>query len=187
MSLAAMKQALAALELWCPAMGHALNKRAEAVVALRAAIEQAQEPVAWMTFNAAGEEDDIWYENPDGKLLQGWTYKPLYTSPRQWQGLTEKEIARREKVKPILVRIMQEAYDLADRDDSEGYNSVKVMCSDVLAMINELLDERQWQSLTDEDREEILRWVEWKEIGSQSVAPQKLIAYVEKKLREKNT
>lgn len=46
---------------------------------------------------------------------------------------------------------------------------------------------RQWQGLTDEDREEILQWVEWKEIGSQPVAPQKLIAYVEKKLKEKNT
>lgn len=36
--LDAMKLALEALELWCPASGHALNKRAEAVVALRAAI-----------------------------------------------------------------------------------------------------------------------------------------------------
>ncbi len=42
MSIDAMKQALEALELWSPALGHALNKRAEAVVALRAAIEQAQ-------------------------------------------------------------------------------------------------------------------------------------------------
>lgn len=40
-----------------------------------------------------------------------------------------------ELLKPIRIRIMSEAYDLADRDDSEGYNSVKVMCSDVLAMI----------------------------------------------------
>ena len=39
------------------------------------------------------------------------------------------------RLKPIRIRIMSEAYDLADRDDSEGYNSVKVMCSDVLAMI----------------------------------------------------
>ena len=46
---------------------------------------------------------------------------------------------------------------------------------------------RQWQGLTDEDRDEILRWIEWKEIGSQPVAPQKLIAYVDKKLKEKNT
>ena len=46
---------------------------------------------------------------------------------------------------------------------------------------------QKWQGLTDEDREDILRWIEWKEIGSQPVAPQKLIAYVEKKLKEKNT
>ena len=42
MSIDAMRQALDALELWSPASGHALNKRAEAMVALRAAIEQAQ-------------------------------------------------------------------------------------------------------------------------------------------------
>jgi len=45
---------------------------------------------------------------------------------------------------------------------------------------------RQWQGLTDEDRDEILRWVEWKMIGNEYVAPQKIIAYVEKKLKEKN-
>ena len=43
--------------------------------------EPEQEPVAWMTINAYGEEDDIHYENPEGHLLEGWTYKPLYTHP----------------------------------------------------------------------------------------------------------
>ena len=38
----------------------------------------------------------------------------------------------REKIR---VRIMQEALDLADRNDSEGYNSVKVMCTDVLGLM----------------------------------------------------
>ncbi len=48
------------------------------------------------------------------------------------------------RLKPIRIRIMCEAYDLADRDDSEGYNSVKVMCSDVLAMIEtEIAAERE--------------------------------------------
>jgi hypothetical protein len=37
--------------------------------------------VAWMTINAYGEEDDIHYENPEGHLLEGWTYRPLYTHP----------------------------------------------------------------------------------------------------------
>ena len=111
MSLDAMKQALEALELLAryenpetkiqvrkPRDGGSImtmyphKVASEAATALRAAIEQAQEPVAWMTFNAVGDEDDIWYVNPDGKLLEGWTYKPLYTAPRQWQGLTDEEL-----------------------------------------------------------------------------------------------
>ena len=40
----------------------------------------------------------------------------------------------------IRIRIMQEAYDLADRNDSEGYNAIKVMCSDVLQMVDELIE-----------------------------------------------
>ena len=99
-----------------------------------------------------------------------------WQEPRQWQGLTEEEIARRKKVKPILVRIMQEAYDLADRGDSEGYNSVKVMCSDVLAMINKLLDERQWQGLTDDEKRSLVEW-----------AHPDIIDAIELRLRERNT
>jgi hypothetical protein len=56
------------------------------------AAQPEQEPVAWMTFNEYGEEDDIHYENPEGHLLDGWTYKPLYTHPqRPWVGLTDEE------------------------------------------------------------------------------------------------
>jgi hypothetical protein len=48
-----------------------------------------------------------------------------------------------ERLEPIRTRIMSEAYNLADRGDSEGYNSVKVMCSDVLALIEtEIATER---------------------------------------------
>jgi len=77
----------------------------------------------------------------------------------------------------IRVRIMQEAYDLADRNDSEGYNSVKVMCSDVLA----LLPRREWIGLTEEEKESFWRadqmtHKEWDE----------LFAAIEAKLREKN-
>lgn len=53
-----------------------------------------REPYAWVTFNAYGEEDDVWYENPEGNLLEGWTYKPLYdTAPqkKEWVGLTDEE------------------------------------------------------------------------------------------------
>jgi len=47
---------------------------------------------------------------------------------------------------PIRIRIMQEAYELADRGDAEGYNSVKVMCNDVQNLLR-----REWVGLTDED------------------------------------
>ena len=53
------------------------------------------EPYAWVTFTPYGDEDDVWYENPEGKLLEGWTYKPLYdATPLQstWVDLTEAEI-----------------------------------------------------------------------------------------------
>jgi hypothetical protein len=53
---------------------------------------------------------------------------------------------------PIRVRIMQEAYELADRNDSESYNAIKVMCGDVQRM---LPPKRPWVGLTDEEREEI--------------------------------
>ena len=46
-------------------------------------------------------------------------------------------------IKQIRVRIMSEAYDLADRGDHEGYNAIKVMCSDVLELIG-----KQWVGLT---------------------------------------
>ena len=51
-------------------------------------------PYAWVTFTPYGDEDDVWYENPEGQLLEGWTYKPLYdTTPpqRTWVGLTDEE------------------------------------------------------------------------------------------------
>jgi hypothetical protein len=37
----------------------------------------------------------------------------------------------------IRIRIMQEALDCADRGETEAYNSIKVMCSEVLAMVEE--------------------------------------------------
>jgi hypothetical protein len=34
---------------------------------------------------------------------------------------------------------MQEALDCADRGETEAYNSIKVMCSEVLAMVEEVV------------------------------------------------
>ena len=74
---------------------------------------------------------------------------------------------------PIRSRIMQEAYNLADRNDSEGYNAIKVMCSDVQKM---LPPQRTWVGLTDEEIQycENLR------------NPEAIVEEVEAKLKEKN-
>jgi hypothetical protein len=64
----------------------------DTIYEIKKALETKDEPVAWMTINVYGYEDDIWYENPEGKLLEGWTYEPLYTTPqRTWIGLTGEE------------------------------------------------------------------------------------------------
>ena len=46
---------------------------------------------------------------------------------------------------------------------------------------------RPWVGLTDEDCDEVERWVEFKEEGSGRVPNLKLIRYIEAKLKEKNT
>lgn len=47
-----------------------------------------------------------------------------------------------KEFEPIRIRIMQEAYELADRGDAEGYNSVKVMCNDVQNLLR-----KEWVDL----------------------------------------
>jgi hypothetical protein len=46
---------------------------------------------------------------------------------------------------------------------------------------------RQWVGLTDEEIEEVERWVEFKEEGSGRIPVGKLVRYIEAKLKEKNT
>jgi len=101
MSIDAMKQALEALELLAryenPATRVQVRKprdggpivtmyphkiASEAAVALRAAIEQAKEPVAWISHSQNLLSWDKFYDD----------MTPLYTAPRQWQGLTGDEI-----------------------------------------------------------------------------------------------
>jgi len=47
--------------------------------------------------------------------------------------------------------------------------------------------QRPWVGLTDEDCDEVERWVEFKEEGSDRIQTSKLIRYIEAKLKEKNT
>ena len=82
--------------------------------------------------------------------------------------------------KEIRVRIMCEAYDLADRGDTEGYNSVKVMCSDVLALINKYTapPKREWVGLTLNEAEDLYE---------KYTDRAELINAIDKFLEEKNT
>ena len=45
----------------------------------------------------------------------------------------------------------------------------------------------RWVGLTDEDCEEVERWVEFKEEGSGRIPMGKLVRYIEAKLKERNT
>jgi len=78
-----------------------------------------------------------------------------------------------EEFEPIRIRIMQEAYDLADRNDTEGYNSVKVMCGDVQNLI-----QRKWVGLTGAEINHIFA----KNVGYQ----ERMMKDVENLLKEKN-
>ena len=71
---------------------------------------------------------------------------------------------------------MQEAYELADRNDSEGYNAIKVMCGDVQEMLQQ---QRTWVGLTDDEIYKIAFTLEgehWKKIADA----------IESKLKDKN-
>ena len=76
---------------------------------------------------------------------------------------------------PIRVRIMQEAYELADRNDAEGYNAVKVMCGDVQKMLS---PKRIWVGLTDEEKHAI---------RYSHMTSAEFIEFIEAKLKDKNT
>ena len=70
------------------------------------------------------------------------------------QEIAESEIYKQEPVawmnnkdfEPIRIRIMQEAYELADSNNPEGYNAIKVMCGDVQKMLS---PQRTWVGTVD--------------------------------------
>ena len=77
----------------------------------------------------------------------------------------------------IRLRIMQEAYNFADDDNREAYNSIKVMCNDVL---NTIQKKREWQGLTESEIVELA--------GGGITRDERMIARaIEAKLKEKNT
>jgi len=186
-----MKQALEALEIEDLAWRYEKEPTPEhidkAITSLRQAIEQAekQEPVAWMTINAYGEEDDIHYENPEGHLPEGWTYKPLYTRPQPAAQM------RMPKIGDRVICIEDES--LATVESLTGGGSPDIKFDDgshgtyLLREFAELFcyadSQREWVGLTDEELKPLCD-VNHIIFGAYTVD---FVRSIEAKLKDKNT
>jgi hypothetical protein len=89
MSIEVMKQALGALEEY-QAKGPPFMSCDAAVAALRAAIDQTAEPVAWMYDFMSDNRDEVirdWMTQDHADITRenGFNVRPLYTAPRQEQ------------------------------------------------------------------------------------------------------
>jgi hypothetical protein len=133
------------------------------------------------------EEGWIWdgdqWQRPAQKECVNREPLEYWTVANGWVKIDEvREHMSNEDFEPIRVRIMQEAYELADRNDSEGYNAIKVMCSDVQTM---LPSQRPWVGLTDEEIKEI--WLTGIDRGDDWLDVQEIARAIEAKLKERNT
>ncbi len=93
MSIEAMKQALEALGIEREWQDGPVPHLDAAIAALRAAIEQAGKPVAWIQRNHlehAQREPSMCRVEPTKRLPD---FVPLYAAPSQWVGLTDEEIS----------------------------------------------------------------------------------------------
>jgi hypothetical protein len=106
MSIEVMRQALEALESYeqyiqpltncfggpeVPREGSASAKVKDAITALRAAIEQAEKPVAWRWKEVKGEFVGDWVLTEIEPPPYVTESMPLYTAPREWVELTDDE------------------------------------------------------------------------------------------------
>ena len=89
----ALKMAIEVLCLVEEYDDNGVNVAKKAIQACKEALEQptTQEPVAYFKKweDKSGEHKDIKFSNSEG-------YKPLYTHPKEWQGLSDYEIFKTE-------------------------------------------------------------------------------------------
>jgi len=130
--------------------------------------QPAQEPVAWMTLNEYGEEDDIHYENPEGHLMEGWTYKPLYTHPPTAQ--PEKEPLEYWNAVEGWVKIDE----VREHFDSVGCGTIYKTAGEDRVPVY-AAPQRPWVELTDE------------ETSGFTQHEMSVVKYVSKVLKDKNT
>jgi hypothetical protein len=141
------------------------------------ATQPEQEPVAWMTINEYGEEDDIHYENPEGHLLDGWTYKPLYTHPPSVQ----------PKPEPLEYWNAVEGWvkidEVHEHFDSVGCGTIYKSSGENRVPVYTTPPQRTWVSLTDDQIKEIVG--PWGDTPIKGYT-RELIDQIEAKLRENN-
>ena len=93
MSIEVMRQALEALEQIKGFMFHPAKVFSwePSIIALRAAIEQAEKPVAWRWKEVKGEFVGDWVLTEIEPPPYVTDSMPLYTAPREWVELTDDE------------------------------------------------------------------------------------------------
>jgi hypothetical protein len=87
-----LKLALAALENGDVPTPENVGKNLDAITAIKEALAQEQEPVAWMHVQGNYKEPSF-RELADDEVERGWEQYPLYNTPpqRTWVGLTDEE------------------------------------------------------------------------------------------------
>ena len=155
-------------------------KRLIDIVGGMALAQPEQDPVAWMTINEYGEEDDIHYENPEGHLMEGWTYKPLYTHPPTAQ--PEKEPMEYWNAVEGWVKIDE----VREHFGSVGCGTIyKTAGEDRVPLYT--TPQREFVGLTDEEIKAFDTWHDNREEEVGWCNPSEIVAYIEAKLRSKNT
>ena len=172
-----MQKALDALEKMKAHSYLRLDYAEEAISALRERLAQPdQKPVAWMTINEYGEEDDIHYECPEGHLLDGWTYKPLYTHPPTVQP------------EPLEYWNAVEGWvkidEVRKHFDAVGCGTIYKTAGEDRTPLYTTPPQRPWVGLTDEEIKEIIG--PWGDTPIKGYT-RKLFDQIENKLKEKNT
>ena len=99
-----------------------------------------------------------------------------YTSSESWSPSMTREC---EAAITALRAAIEQAH--GDWDEVEA---LRESLREHMAEIHRL---RQWQGLTDEDVDEVERWIGFKEDGSGRIPTQKLVRYIEAKLKAKNS
>jgi hypothetical protein len=110
------------------------------------------EPVAWMTINEYGEEDDIHYENPEGHLLEGWTYKPLYTHPPQTQQAQSEPLEYWNAVEGWV-----KIDEVREHFDSVGCGTIYKTAGEDRTPIYTSPPKREWVGLTQQDWDDLYK------------------------------